>query len=105
MPAVTEKIMKRVRGKGRGWAFTPKDFLDLGTRARVAPDASLARFHLEHAEAAQFDALAALHPDAHRVEHRIDGNLGLDLGDVGGACHLVDDVSLDHEGSLGRKEA
>ena len=35
MPAVTEKIMKRVRGKGRGWAFTPKDFLDLGTRASI----------------------------------------------------------------------
>lgn len=35
MSAVADKIMKRVRGKGRGWAFTPKDFLDLGTRASV----------------------------------------------------------------------
>ncbi len=35
MSAVTDKIMKRVRGKGRGWAFTPKDFLDLGTRASI----------------------------------------------------------------------
>jgi len=30
-------------------------------------------FHLEDAEAAQFDALAALHRDAHGVEHRIHG--------------------------------
>ncbi len=35
MTAMTDKIIKRVRGKGRGWVFTPKDFLDLGTRASV----------------------------------------------------------------------
>ena len=35
MSAVADKIIKRVRGKGRGWAFTPKDFLDLGTRASI----------------------------------------------------------------------
>lgn len=35
MSAVADKIIKRVRGKGRGWAFTPKDFLDFGTRASV----------------------------------------------------------------------
>jgi hypothetical protein len=33
--AITDKVIKRVRGKGRGWVFTPKDFLDLGTRASV----------------------------------------------------------------------
>lgn len=41
MPAVTDKIMKRVRGKGRGWAFTPKDFIDFGTRGSV--DMALSR--------------------------------------------------------------
>ena len=35
MTAMTDKIIKRVRGKGRGWVFTPKDFLDLSTRASV----------------------------------------------------------------------
>lgn len=35
MAAVADRIIKRIRGKGRGWAFTPKDFLDLGTRASV----------------------------------------------------------------------
>lgn len=41
MLAVADKITKRVRGKGRGWVFTPKDFLDLGTRASV--DMALSR--------------------------------------------------------------
>lgn len=43
MSAVTDKIIKRVRGKGRGWAFTPKDFLDLGTRASI--DMAMTRLH------------------------------------------------------------
>lgn len=33
--------MKRIRGKGRGWVFTPKHFVDLGTRASV--DMALSR--------------------------------------------------------------
>lgn len=41
MSAVADKIMKRVYGKGRGWAFTPKDFLDLGSRASI--DMALSR--------------------------------------------------------------
>ena len=41
MSAVADKIMKRVRGKGRGWVFTPKDFLDLGSRASI--DMALSR--------------------------------------------------------------
>jgi hypothetical protein len=41
MAAVADRIINRVRGKGRGWAFTPKDFLELGTRASV--DMALSR--------------------------------------------------------------
>lgn len=41
MAAVADRIINHVRGKGRGWAFTPKDFLDLGTRASV--DMALSR--------------------------------------------------------------
>jgi hypothetical protein len=29
MAAVADSIIKRVRGKGRGWAFTAKEFLEL----------------------------------------------------------------------------
>ena len=35
MPSVADKIIRKVRGKGRGWVFTPKDLLDFGTRASV----------------------------------------------------------------------
>lgn len=41
MPALADKIMKRIRGKGRGWVFTPKDFIDFGTRGAV--DMALSR--------------------------------------------------------------
>ena len=36
MKHLSDKIMQRVRGHGRGkWVCTPKDFLDLGSRAAV----------------------------------------------------------------------
>ncbi len=42
MTGIADKIMKRVRAKGRGkWVCTPKDFLDLGSRAAV--DQALSR--------------------------------------------------------------
>lgn len=41
MNTMTEKITKRVRGKGRGSVWTPVDFLDLGSRASV--DQALSR--------------------------------------------------------------
>jgi len=41
MSAMADKIMNRIRGKGRGWVFTPKDFIDFGTRGAV--DMALSR--------------------------------------------------------------
>jgi len=41
MKSLPDKIKKRVQAKGRGWVFTPKDFLDLGSR--VAVDTALSR--------------------------------------------------------------
>ncbi len=41
MVNVSQKILKRIRGKGRGSVYTPKDFLDLGSRAAV--DQALSR--------------------------------------------------------------
>lgn len=35
MTSVAQKIKNRIKGKGRSWAFTPKDFLDLGPRNNV----------------------------------------------------------------------
>lgn len=41
MISISDKIMGRIKARGRGWLFTPKDFLDLGTRAAV--DKALSR--------------------------------------------------------------
>ncbi|HSG31369.1 MAG TPA: DUF6088 family protein [Thermodesulfobacteriota bacterium] len=41
MNTITDTITRRIRAKGRGWVFTPKDFLDIGTRAAV--DQTLSR--------------------------------------------------------------
>ena len=38
---MADQIMKRVRGKGRGWVFTPRHLIDLGTRGSV--DVALSR--------------------------------------------------------------
>lgn len=38
---MTDRIMKRVRSKGRGWVFTPRHFVDFGTRGAV--DMALSR--------------------------------------------------------------
>jgi len=35
MQSIEDKILSRIYGKGRGWAFSQKDFLDLGSRSAV----------------------------------------------------------------------
>jgi hypothetical protein len=35
MQTVTNKVLRRIHAKGRGSVFTPRDFLDLGSRAAV----------------------------------------------------------------------
>jgi hypothetical protein len=41
MSSLADKMLKRIRARGRGSVFTPADFLDLGSRANV--DQTLAR--------------------------------------------------------------
>ncbi len=38
---IIDRIVARIRARGRGWVFTPKDFVDLGSRAAV--DQTLSR--------------------------------------------------------------
>lgn len=35
MTSIASSITHRIRAKGRGWVFAPKDFVDFGTRAAV----------------------------------------------------------------------
>ena len=41
MVAISDKILRRIRAKHRGWVFTAKDFLDLGNRSVI--DQNLSR--------------------------------------------------------------
>jgi hypothetical protein len=62
----------------------------------VAANAALAGLHLKDAESPKFNALAALHRDAHRVEDGVDSYLGFNLGDVSHLGNFVDDVNFNH---------
>tara|TARA_R110002073_G_scaffold9448_10_gene48122 strand:- start:6267 stop:6866 length:600 start_codon:yes stop_codon:yes gene_type:complete len=33
--SIVQKTLKRIRGKGKGWVFTPKDLLDLDNRSNI----------------------------------------------------------------------
>src|SRR5687767_10044041 len=51
--------------------------------AWVAADAALAGLDLKDAKPPQLNAFAALHGDAHGVEHGVDGQFRLHFGDFG----------------------
>jgi hypothetical protein len=84
MSAMADKIMKRVRAKGRGWVFTPKHFIDFGTRGSV--DMALSRL----AQASEIrrigrglydypqlhDKLGALTPDAEMIAQAVSAQSG-----------------------------
>ena len=38
---ISDTVLRRIRAKKRGWVFTPKDFIDLGSRAAI--DQTLSR--------------------------------------------------------------
>lgn len=33
--SAVQKVLKRIRGKGKGWVFTPKDLLDIDNRSNI----------------------------------------------------------------------
>jgi hypothetical protein len=94
MPAVPDRIMKRVRGKGRGWVFTPKHFVDFGTRGSI--DMALSR--LAHTGAVrrigrglydyprQHDWLGDLSPDPTQVANALSRQSGDRIASSGAAA-------------------
>jgi hypothetical protein len=84
MAAAADRVIKRVRGKGRGWVFTPKDFLDLGTRASV--DVALSRLaqqgHIRRIGRGLYDypkvhaKLGALTPDTDTIAKAVASQSG-----------------------------
>lgn len=58
----------------------------------VAADTGLARLDIEDAESPQLDPIVALKCALHRIEHGVNGSLGLASGDSGPIDDMVDDV-------------
>ena len=91
MSAVADRIMKRVRGKGRGWVFTPKSFVDFGTRGSV--DMALSRLASAgdirrigrglYDYPRQHDKLGALSPDPANVAKALSTQSGDKLAPSG----------------------
>src|SRR3546814_11857678 len=86
--------MKRVRGKGRGWVFTPKSFVDFGTRGSV--DMALSRLVTAgdirrigrglYDYPRQHDKLGALSPDPANVAKALSTQSGDKLAPSGAAA-------------------
>jgi len=37
MKSIEKRMVNRMHGKGRGWCFTPRSFLDIGGRSAIDP--------------------------------------------------------------------
>src|SRR5271157_209790 len=63
--------------------------------ARIATDARLAGFDVEHAEAPQFNAVALREGTLHGFKDRLDSDLGFGLGKARTSNHRANDVQFD----------
>ncbi|WP_027441674.1 DUF6088 family protein [Ponticaulis koreensis] len=94
MSAISDRIMKRVRGKGRGWAFTPKDFIDFGTRgsvdmalSRLVKDGAIRRIGRGLYDYPRLhQKLGALSPDMDRIAQAVSSQIGDKLVPSGAAA-------------------
>src|ERR1035438_6896747 len=93
MPALVNRLQFLARLEADGLARRNRNF---GAGPRISSDAGLARAHVEHAETAQFNAVAIGERLLHALEDGFDGELRLGLGDPGAIDDFVDDVELNH---------
>src|SRR5579864_4460082 len=75
---------------------------NLRARPGIASNPGLAWPHIEHAEAAQFNAIALGQRLLHAFKHGFDRQLSFRLSDASLVHHFVDDVEFDH-GRLPRR--
>lgn len=91
---MADRIMKRIRGKGRGWVFTPKHFLDFGSRgavdmaiSRLAQSGSIRRVGRGLYDYPRLhDTLGALSPDPAALAGAMAAQTGDKLAPAGAAA-------------------
>lgn len=84
MTAVNDRIIRKIRAKQRGWVFTPKDFLDFGSRAAI--DQALSRLAragvIRRLDRGLYDypkqhaVLGTLSPDVDRIADAVSAKTG-----------------------------
>lgn len=91
---MADRIMKRVRAKGRGWVFTPRHFVDFGTRgavdmalSRLAKDGDIRRVGRGiYDYPRQHNTLGALSPDPDSLAAALAAQSGDSLAPSGAAA-------------------
>lgn len=94
IPPMADRIMKRVRAKGRGWVFTPRHFVDFGTRgavdmalSRLAKDGDIRRVGRGiYDYPRQHNTLGALSPDPDSLAAALAAQSGDSLAPSGAAA-------------------
>jgi len=84
MTNITNKITRKIHAKRRGWVFTPKDFMDFGSRAAI--DQTLSRLArkgmIRRLDRGLYDypkqhaVLGTLSPDADRIADAVSAKTG-----------------------------
>lgn len=93
MQSVSDKILTRIRRKGRGHAFSSKDFLDIGSRASV--DQTLSTL----AKAGEIRRIARGIYDYPKVNTALGGQLSPDYDSVAHAIARKNGVRIEPSGA------
>ena len=93
MQSIHNKILARIRGKGRGCAFSSKDFLDLGDRNSV--DKTLSRLRVQRI----IRRVATGIYDFPRKDEELGGKLSPDINQVAQAIARKNGVRIQPSGA------
>ena len=94
MQSIHNQILARIRGKGRGYAFSSKDFLDLGNRNPI--DKALSRLY---AQGLIRRVTTGIY-DLPREEEELGGRLSPDIHQVARAIARKNGVRIQPAGAL-----
>ena len=94
MLSTAQKIMNRIKRKGRGWVFTPQDFVDLASRSnvdvilyRLVQDGDIRRIQRGLYDFPKIDArLGILSPDVKGIAQAVARQSGDNIAQSGAAA-------------------